>query len=150
MILPCLKTMTFTETQCSVAPSGSGVIAAAAMSAAAEAGEALLPMVDAAARRFTLEGEGDRFVSGVEGVWIIGMGAADADADTEFGFKFRVECGCNRFGFKFWFGVLMAKFASEVEVPAAAADDDDDCCSSLDACERVEVGLRCVTKRCTR
>lgn len=40
-------------------------------------------------------------------------------------------------------------FALKVEVPAAAADDDDDCCSFVDTCERVEVGLRCVTKRWT-
>lgn len=37
-------------------------------------------------------------------------------------------------------------FAFEVE---AAVDDDDDFCSSLDICERVEVGFRCVTKRWT-
>jgi hypothetical protein len=98
--------------------------------------------------RFELEGEGDRFVSGVEGVWIIGMG----DADAELGFRFRVEFGCNKFGLKFGFGVLsLMAFAFEVEVPAAAAadDDDDDFCSSLDICERVEVGFRCVTKRWT-
>jgi hypothetical protein len=87
-------------------------------------------------------------VSGVEGVWINGMG--DADADAEFGLRFRVEFGLNKFGFKLGFGVL---FAFEVEAPVvaavAAAPDDDDCCSSLDICERVEVGFRCVTKRWT-
>lgn len=117
----------------------------------AAAREALAPVVVEAperktiACRFVLEGEGDRFVSGVEGVWIIGMG--DADADAEFGFRFRVEFGLNKFGF----GVLLLMafafafaFAFEVEVPA-----DDDCCSFLDTCERVEVGFRCVTKRWT-
>jgi hypothetical protein len=122
----------------------------------AAAREALVPVVEAPGReniacRFVLEGEGDRFVSGVEGVWIIGMG--DADADAEFGFRFRVEFGCNKFGFKFGFGVLLMAFAFEVEVPAAAAaapdDDDDDCCSFWDTCERFEVGFRCVTKRWT-
>lgn len=147
MILPCLKTTTLTETQCSVAPSGSGAIAAAAM----VAGEALLPVVVEAAPerkpiacKFVLEGEGDRFVSGVDGVWIIGMG--DADVAAEFGFRFRVEYGLNKFGF----GALMLMafaFAFEVEVPAAA--DDCCCCSSLDTCERVEVDFRCVTKRWT-
>lgn len=28
--------------------------------------------------RFALEGEGVKFVSGVEGVWIVGMGAVDS------------------------------------------------------------------------
>jgi hypothetical protein len=125
------------------------------MAAAEAAGEALLPVVVEApperepiACKFALEGEGDRFVSGVEGVWIIGMG--DADAAAEFGFRFRVEYGLNKFGFG---ASLMAfAFAFEVEVPAAA----DDCCcccccccSFLDTCERVEVGFRCVTKRWT-
>jgi hypothetical protein len=147
VILPCLNTTTLTETQCSVAPSGSGAIAAAAMAAAEAAGEALLPVVvEAAPERepiacmFALEGEGDRFVSGVEGVWIIGKG--DADAEAEFGFRFRVEYGLNKFGF----GALMAS-GCEVEAPAAA--DDCCCCSFLDTCERVEVGFRWVTKRWT-
>jgi len=73
----------------------------------AAAREALAPVVEEAperetiACRFVLEGEGDRFVSGVEGIWIIGMG--DADADAEFGFRFRVEFGLNKFGLKFGF-----------------------------------------------
>jgi hypothetical protein len=113
----------------------------------AAAREALEPVVEAPERktiacRFVLEGEGDRFVSGVEGIWITGMG--DADADAESGFRFRVEFGFNEFGF----GVLLMAFAFEVEVPAAAGDDDD-CCSFWDTCERFEVGFRCVTKRWT-
>ena len=139
MIRPCLNTTTFTETQCSVAPSGSGAIAAAATAAAVAEGEEDLvpaPERESMACKFVLEGEGDKFVSGVEGVWIIGMG----DADAEFGFKFRVVFGLNKFGSG---ALLLMVFASEVEVPAAA----DDCCSFLDACERVEVGFRCVTKR---
>jgi hypothetical protein len=119
----------------------------------AAAREALAPVVVEAPERktitcrFVLDGEGDRFVSGVEGVWIIGMG--DADADAEFGFRFRVEFGLNKFGLKFGFGVLLLlllllfmAFAFEVEV-------DDDCCSFLDTCERVGVDFRCVTKRWT-
>ena len=130
--------------------------------AAAREALALVPGAEAAperktmACRFELEGEGDRFVSGVEGIWITGMGDADADADAELGCRFRVEFGCNKFGLKFGFGVLLLllmAFAFEVEVPAAVAaaddDDDDDFCSSLDICERVEVGFRCVTKRWT-
>lgn len=100
--------------------------------------------------KFVLEGEGDRFVSGVEGVWIIGMG--DADAAAEFGFRFRVEYGLNKFGFGASMLMLMAfAFAFEVEVPAAVADDCccSCCCSFLDTCERGEVGFRCVTKRWT-
>ena len=108
----------------------------------AAAWEALMPVVEAPeweiiACRFVLEGEGDRFVSGVEGVWIIGMG--DAEADAEFGFRFRDEFGFNKFGLRFGFGVA---FAFEVEV-------DDDCGSFIDTCERIEVGFRSVTKRWT-
>ena len=123
------------------------------MAAAVVAGEALLPVVlveagperEPMACKFVLEGEGDRFVSGVEGVWIIGMG--DADAAAEFGFRFRVEYGLNKFGFgasfmAFGFGF---EFAFEVDVPAAT--DDCSCRSFLDPCERVEAGFRCVTKR---
>jgi hypothetical protein len=116
----------------------------------AAAREALVPVVEAPEReaiacKFVLEGEGDRFVSGVEGIWITGMG--DADADAEFGFEFRVEFGFNKFGFKFGFGVLLMASAFEVEV--LPVDDDEDCCSLLGTCDRVEVGFRCVTKRWT-
>jgi hypothetical protein len=71
-----------------------------------------------------LEGEGVKFVSGVEGVWIAGKG--DVDAAFEFGFR-RFGSGGLPFG---------------AEVP------DDDGCSLLDLGER-EAGLRCVTKRWT-
>ena len=85
MILACLNTITFTETQCTVAPSGSGVTFAAAATAAAVAEPDAVAEVttmlggDSVARRFTLEGEGVKFASGVEGVWIDGMGAAEAE-----------------------------------------------------------------------
>jgi hypothetical protein len=78
--------------QCTVAPSGSGVTCtAAATEAAAAAALALVPGSAAevttilgpprpasVACRFALEGEGVKFVSGVEGVWIAGMGAVDS------------------------------------------------------------------------
>ena len=86
-----------------------------------------------------LEGEGVRFVSGVEGVRIVGMGATDA----EFGFRFKVEFGVNKFGLEFGLG-------GWVTLTFGADDDDDCCCSFLDPCERAEFGLRCVTKRWTR
>ncbi len=87
MILPCLNTITFTETQCTVAPSGSGVTSAAAATATAvavaepDAVAEVTTMLggDSVACRFTLEGEGVKFASGVEGVWIDGMGAAEAE-----------------------------------------------------------------------
>ena len=123
------------------------------------AGEALLPVVvepapdpereEPIACKFVLEGEGDRFTSGVDGVWIIGMG--DADAAAEFGLRFRVDGGLNKFGFGvlMWMAFAFAfafAFEVEVEVPAGA---DDCCCSFLDTCDRVEVVFRCVTKRWT-
>jgi hypothetical protein len=86
-----LNTITFTETQCTVAPSGSGVTFAAAATATAVAVAVVVAEPDAVAevttmlggdsvaRRFTLEGEGVKFASGVEGVWIDGMGAAEAE-----------------------------------------------------------------------
>jgi hypothetical protein len=86
-----LNTITFTETQCTVAPSGSGVTFAAAATATAVAVAVAVAEPDAVAevttmlggdsvaRRFTLEGEGVKFASGVEGVWIDGMGAAEAE-----------------------------------------------------------------------
>jgi hypothetical protein len=89
VILACLNTITFTETQCTVAPSGSGVTFAAAATATAVAVAVAEPDAvaevttmlggDSVARRFTLEGEGVKFASGVEGVWIDGMGAAEAE-----------------------------------------------------------------------
>jgi hypothetical protein len=95
------------------------------MAAATLAGEVPVAVGAASERepiasKFALEGEGDRFVSGVKGIWIIGMGAADAA--SEFGLRFRVGYGPNKFGFGESF---------------------------LDTCERVEVGFRCVTKRWT-
>lgn len=74
---PYLNTSTFTETQWIVAPSGSGATAAFAAATAAILLVLLLGRRRAACK-FVLEGEGVRPVSGVEGMWMAGMGAADA------------------------------------------------------------------------
>jgi hypothetical protein len=122
-----LNTITFTEMQCTVAPSDSGVAstAVAATTAAAAAAEAeaagaaseVTTMLgeENLACRFVLDGEGVRFVSGVEGVWMDGKGAADAEVGG-------------------------------MPLPVDLADADD---ASFSVPEGREACLRCVTKRWT-
>ena len=76
-----------------MAPSGSGVTCAAVAAAVAMVAAVALALApgevaevttmfgraSVACCRFALEGEGVKFVSGVEGVWIAGMGAVDSE-----------------------------------------------------------------------
>jgi hypothetical protein len=75
---PCSNTITFTETQCTVAPPGSGVTSAAtaAVVILVEPAAKVTTMLgeESVACRFALEEE---VVSGVEGVRVDRMGAAE-------------------------------------------------------------------------
>ena len=77
---PCSNTIIFTETQCTVAPPGSGVTSAAtvAVVTAVEPAAELSTMLGGqiVACRFALEEE---VVSDVEGVWVDGMGAVETE-----------------------------------------------------------------------